>query len=103
MRAGMAPCSFSRYFAEKIGLPFSLALKVLRIERALHELENGDCSIELLASGCGYQSGCTFTRAFKRVIGSTPSEYRRQYLARGGEAIEQFQHTFGENWQSSDS
>lgn len=98
MLAGMTPCSFSRYFAEKIGVPFSTALKVLRIERALQELEHRDCAIDLLASGCGYQSTCTFTRAFKRVVGTTPSEYRRLYLSNGGEAIEQLLHTFGENW-----
>jgi transcriptional regulator GlxA family with amidase domain len=77
----MTSPAFSRYFAEKIGLTFSEAFKTLRIERALRELERHDCSIEALAYRSGYHSGCSFTRAFKEVLGQTPSEYRRRFLA----------------------
>jgi transcriptional regulator GlxA family with amidase domain len=77
----MAPASFSRYFTEKIGLSFTALMKTLRIERALEELERHECSIELLACRSGYSSGWAFTRAFKEVLGETPSEYRRRLLS----------------------
>ncbi len=80
-RAGMTPCGFSRYFAEKIGITFSTLVKLLRIEHAMRELEHQDASISALAERAGYQSCCTFSRAFKEVTGETPSEYRRRALA----------------------
>ena len=79
-RAGMTPCAFSRYFAEKVGVTFSSLVKVLRIEHALDELEVRDGAISDLAEQIGYQSCCTFSRAFKEVTGKTPSEYRRRVL-----------------------
>ena len=80
VRAGMTPCAFSRYFTEKVGMTFSGVVKALRIERAIEELECRDSSISELAGQTGYQSCCTFSRAFKEVIGKTPSEYRRHVL-----------------------
>ena len=79
-RAGLTPCAFSRYFAEKVGITFSTLVKALRIERALDELDTRDGAIAHLAEKTGYQSGCTFSRAFKEVTGKTPSEYRRRVL-----------------------
>jgi AraC family transcriptional regulator len=79
-RAGMTPCAFSRYFAEKIGITFSALIKQLRIEHALVELELRDSAISTLATRTGYQSCCTFSRAFKEVMGETPSDYRRRVL-----------------------
>lgn len=77
---GMSPAAFSRYFSEKIGLTFSKTLRVLRIELALDHLERDESSTELLATRSGYSSCYTFTRAFKSVLGETPSEYRRRLL-----------------------
>lgn len=78
---GLTPVAFSRFFTSKIGMSFSAMLKILRIERALQQLELRDCSIELLANENGYSSSCTFTRAFKEIVGTTPSDYRRRLLS----------------------
>lgn len=78
--AGMTTSAFSRYFAAKIGMTYSNVVKILRIERALGELETQDAAISDLAEQTGYQSCCTFSRAFKAVMGQTPSEYRRLVL-----------------------
>lgn len=80
MRCGMRPACFSRFFTEKIGITFSATLKVLRVERAVEALERQDCSIEVIATAGGYGSGCSFARAFKEVVGETPTEYRRRLL-----------------------
>jgi transcriptional regulator GlxA family with amidase domain len=78
--AGMTSCAFSRYFAEKAGITFSTLVKTLRIEQALLDLEAQDGAISALATRTGYQSCCTFSRAFKDVMGQSPSEYRRRML-----------------------
>jgi AraC-like DNA-binding protein len=77
---GMTTTAFSRYFAAKIGMTYSNVIKILRIERALGQLETEDAAISDLAEQIGYQSCCTFSRAFKEVMGQTPSEYRRLIL-----------------------
>jgi transcriptional regulator GlxA family with amidase domain len=81
--AGMTPCAFSRYFAEKVGITFSTLVKTLRIERAVGQLEMRAGAISALATQTGYQSCCTFSRAFKDVMGQSPTQYRRRILQRG--------------------
>lgn len=78
--AGLTPCAFSRYFAEKIGITFSTLVKTLRIEHAVDQLEARSGAISALATQTGYQSCCTFSRAFKDVMGQSPTEYRRRLL-----------------------
>jgi transcriptional regulator GlxA family with amidase domain len=78
--AGMTPCAFSRYFADKVGITFSTLVKTLRIEYALSHLEQRDGAISALAVRTGYQSCCTFSRAFKDIMGQSPSAYRRRML-----------------------
>jgi transcriptional regulator GlxA family with amidase domain len=78
--AGLTPCAFSRYFAEKVGITFSTLVKTLRIEHAVDQLETQSGAISALAELTGYQSCCTFSRAFKDVMGQSPTEYRRRLL-----------------------
>ena len=78
--AGLTPCAFSRYFAEKVGITFSTLVKTLRIEHAVDQLEARSGAISALALQTGYQSCCTFSRAFKDVMGQSPTEYRRRML-----------------------
>jgi transcriptional regulator GlxA family with amidase domain len=84
--AGLTPCAFSRYFAEKVGITFSTLVKTLRIEHAVDQLETRSGAISALAELTGYQSCCTFSRAFKDVMGQSPTEYRRRLLH--GEALQ---------------
>jgi transcriptional regulator GlxA family with amidase domain len=79
--AGMSPNSFSRYFAGKIGITIASLTKTMRIERALEHMEAGERVVTRLAERTGYQSHCTFSRAFKSLIGVSPTEYTRQLVA----------------------
>jgi AraC-like DNA-binding protein len=78
--AGMHPAAFSRYFADSIGSPFFALVRMIRIARAIEELRRRECSVSELASLAGYESAYAFSRAFKCVIGQTPSEYRRRLI-----------------------
>jgi AraC-like DNA-binding protein len=77
--AGMNPSAFSRYFADKVGMSLFAFLRTLRVELALRELERRDLSLSFLADCAGYRNAATFSRAFKAVVGQTPSEYRRRF------------------------
>ena len=48
-----------------------------RIENAQHLLETTDRSILDISGSCGYNNISNFNRAFRRVTGKTPREYRR--------------------------
>jgi AraC-like DNA-binding protein len=51
-------------------------LDELRHEGACAQLRNTDISIKELAFELGYSGSNNFIRAFKRLTGFTPSEYR---------------------------
>jgi transcriptional regulator GlxA family with amidase domain len=76
--AGMERCAFSRFFSERIGITYSDLTRILRVERALAAFESQDVSIGEVAAMVGIANGATFIRTFRRIIGCTPSEYKRR-------------------------
>ena len=60
-----------------------------RMQNAKVFLEKSSFSIEKVASDVGYESLASFSKAFKRVIGKNPGEYRRAYIENLG-AIDRF-------------
>ncbi len=68
---------FSQYFHQKMGLTFSKYLETLRMNRACELIKQSALNIDEIAAAVGYQSTMSFRRAFKKVIGLTPSQYRQ--------------------------
>jgi len=58
-----------------MGEPFSRYLEKVRIEHACKLLEDASITIDNVALRSGYNNTNTFRRAFKRVTGTTPSNY----------------------------
>ena len=56
-----------------------------RMERAAQMLREGRLTVGEIARSCGYPDPLTFSKAFKRTLGVTPSQYRREGEDRGGE------------------
>jgi AraC family transcriptional regulator len=52
----------------------------LRVDRAKEMLAEGDLSIAEVASQTGFGSPIQLTRAFRRVVGTTPSAFRRDTI-----------------------
>ncbi len=50
-----------------------------RIERAEEMLEDRSRSVLDVAVSCGFNNASNFNRAFRKVTGQTPSEYRRRF------------------------
>jgi AraC-like DNA-binding protein len=60
------------------GLSFNHYINKLRVEMACGMLKQNDShSIESIAFECGFNSLSTFNRAFKRLVGQLPSQYRQ--------------------------
>lgn len=67
---------FSQLFKEIMGESFSAYVQTIRINKAKELLLNSNSKVERIASVVGYNSGTTFRRAFKRVMGISPSTYK---------------------------
>jgi transcriptional regulator GlxA family with amidase domain len=78
-RASMSPRTFARRFQEQTGTTPLQWLVVARIDRARELLEGSDTSIDQTAFLAGFASPVTFRARFRRVVGLTPTEYRRRF------------------------
>ena len=62
-----------------VGIHFRHLLNFYRIDHSKRLLaESEEMNISLIATKCGFNSLNTFNREFKRIVGMTPSEYRRR-------------------------
>ena len=66
---------FSQFFSEQVGEPFSRYLERIRVEHACKLLADVSMSVDQVALKSGYNNTNTFRRAFKRITGTTPSDY----------------------------
>lgn len=77
--AGLSTRSFQRRLAEN-GLSYSLLVDQVRFDLAITWLRDPDVHLTDIAFELGYSEPATFTRAFQRWTGTSPSNYRRQYM-----------------------
>lgn len=74
---GMSNRHFSRKFTDQFGLPPMVYVARARFDRALSELEESpNVRIKELARRCGFSSEQNLRRAFNRMMGMSPEEYR---------------------------
>jgi two-component system response regulator YesN len=69
---------FSRLFKEATGMTYLSYLNRVRIEQAKKFLNDDALSITDAGYAVGYSDLRQFERIFKKVVGSTPSQYRRR-------------------------
>lgn len=67
-----------RDFKKMYGVSFSSYLEILRMRYAQEKLKAGE-AVQDVAAAVGYGSDYSFRRAFKRVVGVTPSDYQKMY------------------------
>jgi AraC family transcriptional regulator len=82
--ARLACCSeyhFRRMFSFLAGMPLSEYIRHRRLSLAAMELRNGDVKIIDLAMKYGYESPDSFSRAFQRLHGVTPTQARNKEVA----------------------
>lgn len=69
----------TRVFKEQFGITINNYLLQIRITHAKQLLRFSDLSIETIGNECGIPDANYFSRVFKKIEGSTPGEYRRQW------------------------
>jgi AraC-like DNA-binding protein len=70
--------AFAERFTTLVGVPPMSYLTAWRMQVAAQGLRESRRSIAQIAEAVGYESEAAFARAFKREMGSSPGEYRRQ-------------------------
>ncbi len=81
-QAGLSESHFCRLFKEASGITFTDYISRCRIDWAKRELLKPDARISEIAFLVGYQSLSQFNRSFARIVGRSPTVYRRERLAR---------------------
>lgn len=74
----MSRATMARHFQERVGRSANDLLTDIRINMAVNELRKPSSSTEAVAEMVGYQSVGAFRLAFKKLMGTSPAEWRRQ-------------------------
>lgn len=69
---------FIRAFKQVVGMPPHRFMVMRRVDRAKELLENAEMPVAEVATQVGFNSVAQLNVAFRRVVGTTPSTFRRQ-------------------------
>ena len=75
---GVSRSALAERFMQFVGQPPMQYLTNWRMQLAANQLLSGSDSIATIAERVGYESEAAFSRAFKKVVGIPPSEWRRR-------------------------
>ncbi|GLZ37072.1 helix-turn-helix domain-containing protein [Actinokineospora sp. NBRC 105648] len=81
-RASVSVRTLERRFAEALGLSPLRWLLRQRVRRAQHFLETSDRPIAWIATTCGFGGPASLRAHFARVVGASPTAYRRAFHER---------------------
>jgi two-component system response regulator YesN len=79
----VTPSHLSRTFKKETGWTFLKYLTHRRIEESRTLLADPSRRISEISETCGFRTPTRFTQLFKRIIGKTPSEYRKGFGVAG--------------------
>ena len=84
-RFAMSERNFSRVFTKEMGMSPQRFIESARLEAARRWLAGSSLPIDSIARRSGYSSGEHFAQSFKKTLGTTPGDYRREAHQRAGE------------------
>jgi AraC family transcriptional regulator len=79
--AKLSPYHFARAFRHSLGMPPHRYHMVRRMDRAQDLLLRSTLPVTQIGTRIGFRETSSFTRAYRRYAGVTPSEFRRQNTA----------------------
>jgi len=82
--SGLSRSVLHERFVQFLSLPPMQYLGQWRMQLAASRLRDSDAKVIEIALDVGYESEAAFSRAFKRIVGLTPGEWRREHLAPPG-------------------
>lgn len=78
LELGVSLPHLSRAFHKEFGITPITYLTRIRLEHAMQLLLNTDISIHKIAQECGFSNSNYFTKVYKKVLHTTPAQYRKQ-------------------------
>jgi len=75
---GLSRSVLAERFADLVGMPPMHYLAKWRMQVAAGLLNGGNTNIATIAAEIGYASEAAFSRAFKKMVGVPPSDWRRR-------------------------
>lgn len=76
----MHPDTLSRLFRQHTGMKMGEMINALRIDEAKRALAESDRTVVDIAMAVGFENLRTFNRVFKEISGTSPMEYRKNYM-----------------------
>ena len=73
----MSRSAFAAHFTELVGEPPLRYVTAWRMKKATHMLLRGD-PVAAVAQATGYETDAAFGKAFRKQMGMTPGEFRRE-------------------------
>lgn len=77
----MNEAAFCRYFKEHTGKTFTQYVLDMRIGYACRLLADSGMNVSQISVACGFETLTNFNRVFKRITGTTPTDYRETVTA----------------------
>jgi AraC-like DNA-binding protein len=75
--AGLEKTYFSKFFHMKTGMRFSEWMNHIRVQHAMTLMRDSNMSITRVAHEAGFPTLRTFERAFNRITGMSPREFKK--------------------------
>lgn len=77
----MSVSNFSHHFKKTMGQNFKEYIDQLRIQKSIQLLRNSEETLEAISQQVGYTNTSSFIRSFKKMVGTTPGQYRNTHKA----------------------
>jgi AraC-like DNA-binding protein len=77
--ANLSAKAFCRYFKSKTRKTFYSFLLEVRVAHACNLLMEKDMSVYQVCYDCGFNNLSNFNRYFKKIMGKTPTDYKREF------------------------
>ena len=79
-KIGLTTHQFSQLLNDNLGKNFALFVNEYRIEAAKLMLQNNNnLTLESIGYECGFNSKSTFFTTFKKLVGTTPAQFKKQH------------------------
>jgi AraC family transcriptional regulator of arabinose operon len=79
-QCGVKNNNIATYFRQMVGMGIREYIEHRRMQAAMQLLAHEELEIFLIGLGIGYSHEESFTRAFRRRFGRSPSEYRKEIV-----------------------
>ena len=80
-QANMSPRTFARRFVDETGTTPMQWITDQRVLYARRLLEDTDLDVDRVAERSGFGTATLLRHHFRRIVGVTPSDYRRRFAA----------------------